>query len=682
MTQTPAVPSRPLLSIPKLLPAAVAIATVAAFLPALAGEFLNWDDTINFVENPDYRGLSAPHLRWMATTFLMGHWHPLTWLTLGIDYTIWGMNPVGYHLTSLLFHAANAALLYAVLLKLLGLGGRPGARWPAAAGALLYSLHPLRVESVAWITERRDVVCVFFSLLCVLAWLKRIGEEREGRPGTRWLVLSVAAFGAALLSKALVIMLPAVLLLLDVYPLRRAVPGARLRLLLEKLPFALLAVVDLGIMLQAMRSIDAVHSVGGYHPLQRAAQAAYGLCFYVVKTLWPSGLLPMYRIDKPLNPGALKYVLAMLGAAGATGLLVAFRRRCPAALAAWLSYGVLVLPTLGVAVTGMQIAADRYTMLAMIPASALAAAGLAGLEWRRVAAPVAALLLLLGGLTARQTRYWKDSITLWTRQIDFDPEADLAWRNRGSARHLRGDAAGALQDYDTCLRLRPDQPGVLADRGSTRLDLGDRAGALADLNRALELEPRLSKAYNLRGLARERQGDLPGARADYDRCLEENPLHTLALSNRGFLKRKQGDLDGAAADAEAALRLNPTAGAAFVLRASVRRQRGDVPGALADLGEAVRLMPYSVEAYNNRAMIFLQTGRAREALENYDRALALNPDNPAVLVGRGQARLSLGDAAGASRDLGRALQVSPPGWPLRGEVEALLQKIRPGPPPR
>src|SRR5678809_617950 len=112
MTQTPAVPSRPLLSVPKILPVAVALATVAAFLPALGGEFLNWDDAVNIVENPHYRGLSAPHLRWMSTTFLMGHWHPLTWLTFGIDYTIWGMNPAGYHLTSLLFHAANAAILY------------------------------------------------------------------------------------------------------------------------------------------------------------------------------------------------------------------------------------------------------------------------------------------------------------------------------------------------------------------------------------------------------------------------------------------------------------------------------------------------------------------------------------------------------------------------------------------
>jgi len=680
MIETPARASR--FTAARILPAAIAIATFAAFLPALSGEFLNWDDGANFLDNPNYRGLGPAQLRWMATTFLLGHYHPLTWLTFGIDYAIWGMNPVGYHLTSLLFHAANAVLLYFVILRLMALCGRPGEIWPAAAGALLYSLHPLRVESVAWITERRDVVCVFFSLLCMRAWLERIAAEREGRPGTRWRVLAAAAFGAALLSKSLAITLPAVLLIVDVYPLRRAVPGARLRLVLEKWPFFLLSCADAAIMLAAMRTIDAVHSLAAYQPLHRLAQAAYGLCFYVAKTLWPAVLLPMYRIDSPLNPWALKYVLAMLGAAAATGLLIAIRRRCPAGLAAWLCYGILVLPVLGVAVTGMQIAADRYATVAMIPASFLAAAGLSQLRSRRAAVPVAAVLLLLAGLSFRQSGFWKDSITLWSHQLEYDPETDLAYRDRGSARSARGDAAGALEDYDACLRLKPDQAGVLADRGSARLDLGDRAGALADLNRALELHPDFAKAYNLRGLLREKLGDPAGARADYDRCLELNPSHVLALSNRGFLRRRQGDLQGAAADAEEAIRRGPDLGAAYVLRASIRRQGGDLPGALADLDAAIRRTPASVEAYNNRAMILLEAGRAREALGDYDRALQLNPVNPPVLLGRAQARLALGDRAGASEDLARALRSSPPGWALRPQVEAQLEKLRSAEPPR
>lgn len=666
-------------SMRRFLPPAIGLATFLAFLPALSGEFLNWDDGVNFLENPFYRGLAPANLRWMATTFLMGHYHPLTWLTLGLDYALWGMNPLGYHLTSLLFHAVNAVLLYLVLRRLLGLCGRPDAAWPAAAGALLYSLHPLRVESVAWITERRDVVCVFFALLSVLAWLKRVEEERAGRPGGKWLALSIAAFAASLLSKALSITLPGVLFILDVHLLRRTAAVGWKRVLLEKLPYLILCCADLAIMLAAMRSIEAVHEVASYAPLERLAQAAYGLCFYPLKTLWPSGLMPMYRIDKPLNPWALKYVLSMVGAVAGFGVLVAFRRRRPEALAAALSYALLVLPVLGVAVTGMQIAADRYTTLALIPASALAAAGLAVVDLRRAAPPLLALLLLLGGLTWRQAGYWKDSITLWNRQIELDPEADLAYRNRGSARHLLGDAQGALQDYDLCLRLRPDQPNVLADRGSTKVDLGDRAGGIADLDRAIELNPRLAKAYNLRGLARDRIGDVAGARADYDRCLQENPSHVLALANRGFLRRKQGDLDGALSDAEAAIRMDPTSGAPYVLRASIRRKRGDGSGALADLDEAVRRSPTLLEAYNNRAMIYLESRQPGDAVKDYDRALTLKPDNPPVLVGRAQARLALNDRAGAARDLARALEISPPNWPLRGEVEKLFRSLT-GPP--
>lgn len=229
----------------RLIPWLLAAGTFAAFLPSLSGEFLNWDDDFNFTNNPDYRGLSLGHLKWMATAFVTGHYHPLTWLTLGVDYAIWGMNPLGYHLTSVLIHGACAVLLYFVLETLLRLIGRPGSPWPAFLGAAFYALHPLRVESVTWITERRDVLCGFFSLLCVLAYLRRADEERAGRSGTRWYVLSVVAFGASLLSKALSITLPGALLLLDLYPLGRFGPVSRNRgLVLSRLGRPTDAVAD------------------------------------------------------------------------------------------------------------------------------------------------------------------------------------------------------------------------------------------------------------------------------------------------------------------------------------------------------------------------------------------------------------------------------------------------------
>jgi len=603
------------------LPALIAAATVAAFAPALGGSFLNWDDDQNFVTNPAYRGLGPDQLGWMWTTFLMGHYHPLTWMTLGLDFLVWGMDPFGYHLTSLLLHAAGAVLLYFVLMALLRLAGRPEARWAAVAGALLHALHPLRVESVAWITERRDVLCGVFFLLSLLAYLKRVEEERAGRPSNRWLALSLLAFAASLLSKALGITLPALLLILDVHPLGRFMPGRRLRVLGEKVLFGVLSLAEGIVIISGARQIKAVQSVASYDVLERAAQAAYGLCFYLLKTVWPSGLTPVYRLYSPLHPGEAKYVLSILAVAAGTALLIAFRKRCPGLLAAWLSMVVLLVPVLGIIATGYQIAADRYTYLALMPVAALAAWALdhrAPTAPRAAVAATAGLLLVLSALSFHQCRIWKDSLRLWNRALEIDPGDRMAYLNRGSLRQDGGAVDAAIEDY----------------------------------TRSLELNP-------------------AGSPSPYDTV-----FRVRALANRGALRRQKGDFDGALTDVEEAIRIGPSGGNAYTVRASVRRARGDLDGAEADLDRAVALSPQSVEAVNNRGTLRLQKGRYQEALQDYDRALTLQPDNALVLVARGQTRLVVGNGPGAAADLEHALRLSPPGWSLRRDVEALLQRAR------
>ena len=206
-----------------LVPALIALVTFAAFLPTLQNQFVNWDDDDNFLGNPHYRGLTWTHLRWMWTTH-MGHYIPLTWMTLGLDYLLWGLNPVGYHLTSLLLHAANAVVFFFVVHRILTLAlpspSERGHALAVAAGfaALVFAIHPLRVESVAWVTERRDVLSGLFYLLTILMYLRACARGARGRG---WYWLSVAVFGCALLSKSMVVSLPVVLLILDVYPLRR-----------------------------------------------------------------------------------------------------------------------------------------------------------------------------------------------------------------------------------------------------------------------------------------------------------------------------------------------------------------------------------------------------------------------------------------------------------------------------
>ncbi|HEY7870609.1 MAG TPA: hypothetical protein VIF59_15370, partial [Methylomirabilota bacterium] len=235
----------------RVIPLAVACITALTFLPVLQADFLDWDDPINFLENPYYRGLGWRHIRWMLTASVMGHWIPVTWLTLGADFAVWGMNPFGYHLTNLLLHVAAAVVVYFVSRRLLGLAvpdSAPGAqRLGAATAALFFALHPLRVESVAWITERRDLTSGLFFFLTILAYLK--AHERPPAVRTGWRLAALGLAALALGSKSIVMGLPLVLLILDAYPLGRLGAGARdafsaraWPVWREKIPFALLAV--------------------------------------------------------------------------------------------------------------------------------------------------------------------------------------------------------------------------------------------------------------------------------------------------------------------------------------------------------------------------------------------------------------------------------------------------------
>jgi len=411
------------------VPAIVALITFAAFLPALRAGFVTWDDNRNFLENPAYRGLGWPQIRWMWTSFHLGHYVPLTWMTLGLDYELWGMNPVGYHLQNLLLHCANAVLVYVLarrVMTLSGLDGEPG-QLDAAAGlaALLFAVHPLRVESVAWVTERRDMLSLLFCLVSVLCYCRSVIPNERQR---RWYILSLVTFAMALLSKATSISLPAVLLVLNVYPLKRVgVHGSNGRsaraVFLELVPFAVLSVATAVLSIVALSPPPQL-SFGG-----KLAVSAFSLTFYIWKSFAPSGLAPLYEMPKVVDPFATRYVVSyavvVLTSAAAWGV----RRRFPGATTAWVVFLVVLLPMLGAVQNGPQIAADRYTYHAA-PALAILAAGAAA-QWRRVplglrwSLPVA-ILALLFGLTWRQTEIWHDSERLWSRVLAVDSTSSIA----------------------------------------------------------------------------------------------------------------------------------------------------------------------------------------------------------------------------------------------------------------
>ena len=508
----------------RLRPGAAALlvaAVLVCFLPALGSQFVLWDDDMNFTDNPSYRGLSASHLRWMFTTLYGGHYQPLSWLTLGLDYTIWAMNPTGYHLTNLLLHVANAILVYRVIVALVpGVGARA-----ALAGALLFAIHPLRVESVAWATERRDVLSALFYLATVLGYLRLVQAKRDGRPWRGWLAASVGCFLLSLLSMAWGITLPLVLLALDVYPLRRLVRRRdAVPLLLEKIPYAALALGGAVLAQLASNQVPAKRTLAQHGLVERAAQAAYGLVFYLWKTLVPIRLSPVYLLEQTLRPTAPRYLASAAIVVGVTAAAVLLRRRAPWATVAWACYALVLVPVLGFMQTGPQITADRYSYLACLPWVVLAAAGIDRLKGGAVTGALAvAALAGLGALTFRQTRVWHDSRTLWEHALRVDPDDYVAYLNRGTVRQAEGDLVGAFADFTEAVRRNPDYYLAFYSRATERLARGDDAGAIADYTATLRINPRYIEAYNNRGLARQRTGDLEGAVADLSEALRRSP---------------------------------------------------------------------------------------------------------------------------------------------------------------
>src|SRR5213594_4355161 len=451
-----------------LVPVLIASLTFAAFLPTLQNQFVTWDDEKNFLENPHYRGLGWTELCWMWTTHL-GHYIPLTWMTLGLDYVLWGMNPLGYHLTNLLLHAANAVLFYFVAFRILGLGlPDPGDRRQAdlvlSAGfaALVFAIHPLRVESVAWVTERRDVLSGLFYLPAILIYLRTCERGERGRG---WYWAAVGLFACALLSKSMVVNLPIVLLILDVYPLRR-LGGAigwwsepARRVYVEKIPFVLLAAAAAAIAVMAQLSVHAAASLAQLSVPGRLAISAYGVSFYLWKMVVPLNLSPLYERPLTLNPSAMPFVLSYGLVLALTAIVLAVRRRAPGLLAVWLAYVVALLPVLGIFQSGPQIAADRYTYLAGLGWALLAGAALLSASRRLsfLSTGLAFLLLLgLGPLTWNQVHVWHDSEKLWSHAVAIDPGAPVGQYSLGMALAQQGKLTEAMAHYQTALRLNPD----------------------------------------------------------------------------------------------------------------------------------------------------------------------------------------------------------------------------------
>lgn len=495
-----------------LVPLLIVVVPLLVFLPAIANGFV-WDDHFNFVSNREYRGLGWPQIMWMLTSAHLSHWIPVTWLTLGLDYVVWGMSPAGYHLSNILLHSANAWVFYLVARRLLRAAAptTPHAVLVtgAAGAALFFAVHPLRAESVAWITERRDLVSGLLFLLAALAYLC---ARDPGKSPSRWLAMSVVCFQFGVLAKSIVVTLPAVLLILDVYPLRRLEPSVlrwtkptNRRVLAEKLPYVPMIILGSLVAISTFGRDGALTSLDTLPLADRAIIMLHGASFYVWKTLVPFGLSPLYELPLTISAWDPRFAMAALATLGITVLLGVLGRCWPGGLAAWLVYLCILAPVSGGMHNGRHLAADRNTYLACLPwalvfggmAAAAVRAKLAGFisrpAFRLSSVALGAWLVALAALATHQTTIWRDEESLWRHALAADPGCFTCHNNLGTTLMANGMTTAAIDHFQRAVALRPLMPVPHGALVLAHLAAGAPERAEAELRLLRVLDPGLAR---------------------------------------------------------------------------------------------------------------------------------------------------------------------------------------------
>jgi tetratricopeptide (TPR) repeat protein len=640
-----------LLPLDGLIPGVIALITFLAFLPTFQNGFVNWDDSSHLLENPHYRGLGWEQLRWMFTTCHQGSCMPLNWVTYGLDYVLWGMNPIGYHLTSLLFHVANAGLFYFLSLRLMRLGVGAGIelgtfpiRVAAGFSALFFSLHPLQVEAVAWTIGREIAIAGLFFILTLLCYLTAAENESAGLPRRRWISAAWILYAMSLLSKEVALTLPFALLVLDVYPLKR-LGGGRGRwfgsqvrgVWWEKLPFLVLALAAGVRGVLEKQQEGSIYPVAGYGLLPRFAQVLSSLAFYPWKTVIPTGLSPLYPVQPFTGLWNLPLLLSVAFVLSLTVALFVLRRRWPAGLAGWSFYALLLMPLSGIVAFGPYRVADRFSYVPSLSSAMLAgsavfycwrlwSSGRLGLRVLVLTQSFAVLLLIaLGTLTWGQTQIWRDSERLWRHALATNEESSFAHNNLGLALAERGDVMQAITHFRRAVQIDPAFVEAHTNLGHFLVLQGLRHEAISHLRWALKIDPAYTNAHNTLGNILADKGETDEAIAHFRKALQRKPESAMTHYNLARVLAKRGDLEDALTHYRRALEINPADADARNNLGLLLISRGNFEEGVNQFREALRRNPNYAKAYFNLGKVFAQQNRLEEAVQHFQQALRIQP---------------------------------------------------------
>jgi Flp pilus assembly protein TadD len=590
--------------------------TLAAFWRVLGAEFVLYDDDRYVTDNSRIKtGFTTENLKWAFTTGYQATWQPLTWLSYMPEWRIYGANPFGYHLTNLLLHLANVLLLFLVLNRM------TGSLWRSGFVAALFGIHPLRVESVAWVAERKDVLSGLFWMLTMWAYV-RYTERTTLR---RYMLVAVF-LALGLMAKPMLVTLPFALLLLDYWPLNRLTfgkPGARsqlVRLILEKVPLLALSAASSAMTYHVQQVWGAAPTLKQLSLGIRLATSVWAYAKYLWMTVWPRGLAFFYPHPANTLPEwqvAGAWVLLAL----TTVLVIRAGRPRPYIAVGWLWYLGTLVPVIGLIQTGSHALADRFTYIPLIGIFIIAAWGVPDvasrlspkLHARVIAIFGSAAVAAFAACTWVQTGYWQNSVVLFERALRVTSRNYLAHTNLAIALAEKDDLTEAAKHSRAAVRINPTYAHAHLSLGMVLTRQGKLDEAVSALREAIRLKPDLAPAYNALGNALSQQGKLDEAVEAYTEAVQKAPDYAQAHYNLGVALSELGKIEAAVAEYRAAVRFNPEYAQAYHNLGSALDDLSKIDEAMAAYREAIRIKPDLAEAHNNLAVDLYYAGRYAEA---------------------------------------------------------------------
>jgi len=675
------------------------VLTLGIYWPVMSHEFVDYDDGDYMVANTQVqRGLTWAGVKWAFVTGHASNWHPLTWLSHMLDVSVFGKTPGGHHFTNVLFHCANVVLVFLLWQTL------TGARWRSAVVAALFAMHPLHVESVAWVSERKDVLSGLFGLFALLAYGKGVavqvsqepvertkGGKKQSNPlesdtarrASQWYLISVGAFALGLLCKPMLVTLPFVMLLLDYWPLNRIAGGGRqfVRLLMEKLPFFALSLGSSVITFVVQRKGGAVSPLESLPVPDRIGNALVSYVRYLAKTFWPDDLSILYPHPGHWPTGQVIAAAAVLVAVSVVAMVL--RRRAPFVAVGWFWFLGMMVPVIGLVQVGIQSMADRYTYLPLIGIFVIVvwAAGVVA-EWRVATRPIFATLAgvivaLCCLATSVQLRIWKNSETLFRHAVKVTANNYLAWNNLGFYFAAKNRDAEAKEAYRESLRINPNYADAHNNLGHALAVEKKYTEALEHYRIALRANPNNLEIHNNFGNAISELGDVDGAMAEYRFVLQRNPDHIDAHNNLGIALAMKGQLNEAIEHLNASLHLKPGNAGAHGNLGNAFAAQHKFDEAMKHYREALKLSPNDAQTRNNLANVLAELGRLDEAVTNYNMALQLNAENPEAHFNLGCVMVRLGQRAEAVSHFNEALRLKPDYTAAQEQLQKLAAETKP-----